>query len=256
MNTPAEKPPSSIGNVLQGLFQFVGLAAVAASIGVAGVMGGEGMKQFRSFDRAVTVKGLATKEVRADLAVWFVSFTATGDELSAAQLKLDEDGAKIVSYLKGIGLKDEDIRLQNLQVFDRTAQTYGSAETGGARFILGQTYIVRTTDIEAMVKASQGVSELLKQGVLLGQMNGGYNPAPQYMFTKLNAIKPEMIGEATKNARTSAAQFAEDAGQGLGKMRSANQGVFEVLPRDPSLNETETPDKTVRVVSTVEYFLD
>jgi hypothetical protein len=240
---------------LSGLFLFLGLAAISAALLVTGIKIYDGLKNFRSYDRYVTVKGLSTKDMKADLAVWFVNFTATGDDMQAAQATLDANAQEVVSYLKAQGLTEDEIRLQNIQAVDKQAQTYNSGEMSGPRFVLSQAFIVRTTEIEKVTKASQNVAQLLKKGVLLGQPNGGYNPPPQYLFTKLNDVKPEMIATATKNARASAEQFAADSGQKVEQIRSANQGVFEILPRDPSLVETETPDKTIRVVSTVEYYL-
>lgn len=237
------------------LFLFFGLLVVALGLAFSGFKVFEGLKNFRNYDRFVTVKGLATKDMRADLAVWSVNFTVTGNELAPAQTQLEQNAVKVVAFLKANGMSDENIRIQNIQVADKQAQTYSGGGDGGPRYVLSQALIARTTDIETMIKASQNVSQLIKDGVVLGQPNGGYNPAPQYMFTKLNDVKPAMIAEATKSARTSAEQFAKDSGQKVGQIRSANQGVFEILPRDPNITETETPDKTVRVVTTVEYYL-
>ncbi len=238
------------------LFLFLGLTIVAIALALTGFKVFEGLKYFRSYDRYVTVKGLATKDMRADLAVWSVNFTVTGNDLPATQSLLEDNAAKVAVFLKANGIADENIRVQNIQVSDKQAQTYSSSDGGNApRYVLSQALVARTTDIDAMIKASQNVSQLVKEGVVLGQPNGGYNPAPQYMFTKLNDVKPAMIADATKNARASAVQFANDSGQKVGQIRSANQGVFEILPRDPNIVETETPDKTVRVVTTVEYYL-
>jgi len=253
-----QTPHKSCGggaSVLNGLFMFLGLVAVGASLAVAGLKVYDGLRYFRSYDRYVTVKGLSTKDVRADLAIWTMNFTVTGNELPAAQTQLEDNAKLVVDYLKANGLSDDNIRLQNIIVADKQAQTYSGGENAGPRYVLSQAFIVRSNDIDNMIKASQNISALVKQGVVLGQPNGGWNPAPQYMFTKLNDVKPDMIAEATKNARASAEQFAKDSGQKVGQIRSANQGIFEINARDPSTAEAESPDKTVRVVSTVEYYL-
>ncbi|PZP57281.1 MAG: SIMPL domain-containing protein [Micavibrio aeruginosavorus] len=235
---------------------FAGLGVIGVALAFSGFKIFEGLKYFRSYDRFVTVKGLATKDMRADLAVWSVNFTVTGNDLPQAQSQLEVNREKVTAFLKSNGLGENDIRIQSIQVADKQAQTYSSGGgDGGPRYVLSQALIARTNDVESMIKASQNVSQLIKDGVVLGQPNGGYNPAPQYMFTKLNDVKPQMIAEATKSARASAEQFAKDSGQEVGQIRSANQGVFEILPRDPNIVETETPDKTVRVVTTVEYYL-
>jgi hypothetical protein len=74
----------------------------------------------------------------------------------------------------------------------------------------------------------------------------------------LNSLKPPMIKEATARAREAAAQFAQDSRSELAGIKRASQGVFEILPRDqaPGISEESQIAKTVRVVSTVEYYLD
>ena len=123
------------------------------------------------------------------------------------------------------------------------------------KFIISQTLMVRSTDIDRIRQAAQGVSELVDSGVVL---SSDYGPSgPTYLFNGLNDIKPEMIAEATASAREAAAQFAQDAKAELGSLRRANQGVFQILARDqaPGIMEGQQPVKTVRVVSTVEYYL-
>jgi uncharacterized protein len=239
----------------QSLYLLVGLIVIALSMAIVGFKIYDGLKFFRSYDRYVTVKGLATKDVQADLAVWTLNFTVTGNDLVEAQNNLQITAQKVTAYLNSFNLKDENIRLQNIVVADKQAQTYSGQDSGGPRYVLSQAFIVRTNTIADMMAASQNIAQLLKDGVVLGQPNGGWNPSPQYIFTKLNDIKPEMIAQATQNAREAAEQFAKDSGQEVGQIRSANQGVFEILARDSAVAEGETPDKTIRVVSTVDYYL-
>ena len=106
-----------------------------------------------------------------------------------------------------------------------------------------------------MESASQEVEQLLAKGVVLAD---AYDLFPTYVFTGLNQFKPEMIAEATASARTSAEQFARDSGSGVGSIRRANQGVFVIKPRDGAggVSQERVVDKTLRVVSTVEYFLE
>jgi len=215
----------------------------------------DGLTHFRSFDRYITVKGLATKDVDADLAVWSLTFNVTGETLAAAQESLAASEKTVRDFLNTNGITPEQIRLQNINVVDKKAQTYNNGGDMTLRFILSQTLVARTNDIAAMVKASQNISDLVKAGVILGDPNGGITPVPQYIFTKLNQVKPELIAEATKNARASAEQFAKDSGQDVGSIRIANQGSIQIEARDPGVSESESPQKTVRVVTTIDYLL-
>ncbi len=237
-----------------------GLMMAFVALILTSILGGsvvEGLRQFGTADRFVSVKGLATRDVEADLAVWSLTYTATGNDLAQTQDRLDSDGHKLRTYLEGQGIAATDIRLQSVQVSDKLAQTYSSGDMAGPRFVLAQTYIIRSAALDAVGKAAENIGELVKQGVVLGNPNGGYNSAPQYLFSTLNAIKPDMLTEATKNARDSADTLSQNAGEELGHIRRANQGQFEILPRDPvmGLGEGEQRYKTIRVVVTVDYFL-
>ena len=237
-----------------------GLLMALLALILTSILGGsvvEGLRQFSTADRYVTVKGLATRDVAADLAVWSLTYTATGNDLAQTQALLDSDGHKLRTYLEAQGIAPADIRLQSVQVSDKLAQTYSSGDMAGPRFVLAQTYIIRSAALDAVGKAAENIGELVKQGVVLGNPNGGYNSAPQYLFSTLNAIKPDMVTEATKNARDSAETLSQNAGETLGTIRRASQGQFEILPRDPvmGLGEGEQRYKTIRVVVTVDYFL-
>ena len=92
-------------------------------------------------------------------------------------------------------------------------------------------------------------SELMAKGIAI--VAGDYNYQTLYEFTELNKIKPDMVADATKNARKAADKFAEDSQSKLGKIKSASQGQFSIEDRDQY-----TPYiKKVRVVSTIEYYL-
>ena len=88
-------------------------------------------------------------------------------------------------------------------------------------------------------------SELLKQGIVTG--GGSWENPVEFKYEGLNDIKPEMIEEATRNAREAAQKFAKDSDSRLGKIKTANQGTFTIEDRD-----SNTPYiKKVRVVTTV-----
>jgi hypothetical protein len=217
-------------------------------IGGGGLVG-QGVVNARVGDRSVTVRGLAEREVRADLAVLPIRFTASGDVLSEVQGHIDTDLAAVRRFLADQGYPEDAISLGRLEVADTQAREYAS-QTGGPRFILAQNVIVRTNDVDRVQATTRALNELVRQGVVLQDYMG-----PTYVFTGLNDVRPEMIAEATAAARTGAEQFAEDSGTGLGPIRQATQGSFEILSRDGLEDESSTPDKRVRVVATISYRL-
>jgi len=228
---------------------------LAAGLAVAGWMVGRGLLEARSADRYVTVKGLAEREVQADLALWPMQFVVADDDLDRAQARMSEASARVHAFLERGGFEPGEIELQDLSVTDTRANRYGGPPAP-FRYVVSSTLMVRTTQPDRLFAASQKVGELIDEGVVLSS-DGPWAGGPTYLFNGLNALKPDMIAAATANAREAAEQFARDSGSGLGPIRRANQGLFVILPRDqaPGVQEQRQRAKVVRVVSTVEYLL-
>jgi len=234
---------------------FVALI-VALGLVLAGGAIGRGFSEARLADRYVSVKGVAEREVNADLALWPIPFVAADDDLTLAQARIDQTTRRIRSFLAAQGLDTTQARLAGLRVTDRQANPYQAGEAG-RRFIVRQTIILRSTEPEKVLAASQRVGQLVESGVVLSSGEEYGTGGPTFLFTKLNEIKPAMIAEATGRAREAAEQFARDAQSRLGGIRRANQGVFVILARDqaPGVSEESQLQKVVRVVATVDYYL-
>ncbi|MFN6981470.1 MAG: SIMPL domain-containing protein [Brevundimonas sp.] len=216
----------------------------------AGALVGQGVIHARAGDRTVTVRGLSERNVKADLAVLPLRFTASGDVLSEVQTRIDGDLALVRQFLTAQGYPADAVDLGRLEVADTRSREY-AAQNGGPRFILAQSVIVRTNDVARVQTTTRALNDLVRQGVVLQDFQG-----PSYVFTKLNDVRPQMIAEGTAAARTGAEQFAKDSGTPLGPIRQATQGSFEILPRDGAGgNEAASIDKKVRVVTTITYGL-
>jgi uncharacterized protein len=230
---------------------------LALGLAVAGGMIGYGFLRGRAADRYVEVKGLAEREVTADLALWPLRYVSTGSDLTIAQAGLTRSTRQVFAFLTRHGIDTTAVQLQALEVSDADANRF-PGERAGPRFVIQQTVIVRSRTPDVVMAASQRVSELVAGGVILSS-SGEYGVGgPTFLFTRLNQLKPAMVAEATANARRAAQQFASDSRTDLGAIRQANQGVFVILPRDqaPGVNESGQLQKVVRVVSTVQYFLE
>ncbi|MDX6749720.1 SIMPL domain-containing protein [Geminicoccaceae bacterium 1502E] len=240
----------------RSLSLLAGAVLLGAGIATGGWFVGHGFALGRSQDRHVTVKGLAEREVRSDLALWPLRFVATGNELATVERQIAIDGRKVRGFLERQGIPAASIEVSRLEVTDLIAQAWRQGPVD-ERFIVAQTLMVRSSEVELVETAHQAIAELIAEGVVLSS-DGGPSSAPVYLFTGLNDIKPDMIAVATRNARASAEQFAADAGSRLAGIRRANQGVFEILPRDqaPGISAEQQVAKTVRVVSTIDYLLE
>jgi hypothetical protein len=235
---------------------FVSAIVLGLGIATAGWFVGEGFFKGRSTDRFVTVKGVSERDVRADVALWPIRFVATNDELKVAQAEIKDSHQRVLAFLEKHGIDPAAAEVQALEVNDRLANPYQSG-TMQSRYIVSQSLMVRTTEIEKVEAAGQALGDLVDQGVVLSSL-GGAAGGPTYLFTALSEHKPEMIAEATAKARRAAEQFAADSGSRIGKIRRAKQGVFVILPRDraPGIDEGSQLNKTLRVVSTIDYYLE
>jgi hypothetical protein len=232
-------------------------AILAAGIALAGFLVGQGFLGARSAARFVTVKGISEREVQADVAIWPLRVVASDNDLSRAHAQIESAMERIRAFLARHEIDAANAQVSGFSVSDKQANQYGSGD-GGARFVINQTLVVRSSDPAKVFAASAKIGELVAAGVVLssgGDYGGG---GPTFIFTKLSDLKPEMIAEATARAREAAEQFARDSGSRIGGIRRANQGMFEILPRDRAQGITEEGQlaKTVRVVSTVDYSLE
>ena len=232
----------------QGRAWLAGTGLLAAGLIVGGYLMGDGLVRMKQADRAVTVRGLAERDVTADLATWTIAYSAAAGDLQTAQAKADGDTRAIRTFFTSLGFDANAIQPTGANV---TQYTNDSITT----FTVKQRMSLRTTDIKKAEAAVKKQFDIVKSGVQIEEGSG-----MSYTFTKLNSIKPEMIAQATKDARKSAEQFAQDSGTGVGSIKSATQGYFEVTARDGDSaggwGISDSPYKKVRVVTTVEYYLD
>jgi hypothetical protein len=232
-------------------------AVLAIGMAIAGLLAGAGFARGRTADRFVTVKGISEREVQADLAIWPLRIVAASDDLGAANAQLQSSLQKIRAFLTAQQIDPTQAQLQDFSVTDAQTNQYSGGVSAGSRFVIRQTVVVRSTNPRLISAASQRVSELVSAGVVLSSGGEYGSGGPTFVFTGLNKLKPQMIGEATARARESAEQFARDSRSSIGGIRRASQGIFEILPRDQAegISEASQIVKTVRVVSTIDYAL-
>ncbi len=225
----------------------VAAALVGLGLALAGLFVMHGLQQLRDGPAVVTVRGLAERDVVADLATWTIATQANGSDLGLVQGKADADAAAVRAFLLANGFTAAEIQPRGSSV-----NQYFDTGRGRLNITIRQRFLARTTDIARMEKAFASQAEMIRKGVALDNDMGGV----AYSFTKLNDVKPAMIAEATKNAREAAQQFARDSGAKVGGIRTATQGLFSITGRDGDTGAgSETPLQKVRVVTTVEFRL-
>jgi len=228
--------------LILGVFICVGLALLGHFVA-------KGVVSFRALDRTVMAKGLAEREVAADVAIWPIRFDLANNDLGALTLEMEKKTVLVREFLGEAGFNAEEITLGIPSVIDRHAQRYGGTPPNTLRYQGSATITVYSNNIAGVRTAMTRLVDLGKKGVAFG--GGDYDTRPQFLFTGLNGLKPDMIAEATRNAREVAEKFARDSDSNLGKIKKARQGQFSINDRD-----SNTPHiKKVRVVATLEYYL-
>lgn len=222
---------------------------IALGLFLLGYMLKSGIENFKDKERVVSVKGLAEKEVPADRVIWPLMYKEVGNNLVDLYSTMERKNAIIIEFLTKNGLTQDEITLSAPEIIDMQAERYGN-ERVQYRYNVTAVLTVTSSKVEVVRNLITSQSDLLKQGIAIS--GGDYRYQTQYLFTGLNDVKPEMIEEATKNARATANKFAEDSDSKLGKIRTAYQGQFSISDRDAN-----TPYiKNVRVVTTVDYYLN
>ena len=235
--------------------------ALILSIGVAlaGLLAGSGFARARAADRYVTVKGVSEREVRADLAIWPLHLVGADNDLTMANTKLSKSIAGVRAFLLKHGIDTSQIQMTDFSATDAYSNQFVNEQKVTNRYVVHQTILVRSNHPDQVLAASQQIGELASIGVPIssGTDDYGSRGGPTFIFSGLNRLKPEMIADATARAREAASQFARDSRSDLGGIRQANQGIFEILPRDqaPGIPESGQIAKVVRVVATIDYYL-
>ena len=219
---------------------------------VGGYLLGDGLRRAKMAERSVTVRGLSERNVTADLATWTLVYSENGSELGPVQASVDEKSRAVRAFFKGMGFKDSELSDTGTGV-----NQYYDKDREQNVVTVRQSVQLRTGEVMKARVAFARQADLIRRGVALEEGSGMV-----YSFTRLNQVKPEMIAEATHNARQSAEQFARDSGTDVGTIRQATQGYFSVGARDGDTDGEggsgggDSPFQKVRVVTTVDFYLD
>ncbi len=221
---------------------------IAVGITLLGIFIRNGLGGISSNQRVVSVRGLCEREFEANKVTWPIVSKAVGNDLTALYNQIESTNNAITSFLKANGLSEKEYSVNAPVVNDIQADRYGNQNVP-YRYTVTTVVVVTSSQVKKVNELMEKQSQLMQQGIAV--VAGDYNYQTLYEFTELNKVKPEMIAEATKNAREAANKFAEDSESKLGKIKTASQGQFSIEDRDQY-----TPYiKRVRVVSTIQYYL-
>ena len=228
---------------------YISAALVALGLLALGLCIKAGIDNYGSRDRVVTVRGLCEQEVNANVVTCPIVTKEIGNDLNGIYNKIQANNAAILSFLHANGIDDSEISVNAPEVNDLQANSYDQRERL-YRYAVTNVIVVKSEKVDQVNALIKKQTELLKDGIAI--VAGDYSYPITYDYTDLNSIKPEMIAEATRNARAAADKFAADSDSDLGKIKTAAQGQFAIDNRDQY-----TPYiKTVRIVTYITYYLE
>lgn len=225
-------------NIKNNKFVFISSAMVvfAILISVAFFVSAQDFSKQGSY---VEVKGLSEKIVKADTAIWSMSFEVKSNEVDGLYSDIEKNIMTIKAFLKEKGFEDFEINAAPVNIYQDTYK--GSA----FRYNSNNQVSVYTKKVDIAKSASNETLLLVKRGVVLSQNSISFE------FSDLNSIKPEMLAEAIKNAKDTASQFAKNSESEVGSVTRGNQGVFDITDKDLGSPEY----KKIRLVSTLRFLL-
>lgn len=221
---------------------------ILSGLALLGYFLGSSLIKFKEYERTVTVKGLSEKEYAADVALWPIHFSSANNDLARLYAAIEDDSVEIIGFLEDNGFEQQEITVSPPNIIDKLSRGYEKSKIE-FRYTATQTITVYWNKVNKVRATMNKLAALGKKGIAF--TGYGYQNATEYLFTRLNEIKPVMVEEATTKAREVAEKFAKDSNSKLGKIKRARQGQFSINNRD----KNNPHIKKIRVVSTIEYYL-
>lgn len=222
------------------LFLSGAIALLAVALFAGLVVLADGIRDRDVVDDTITVTGSARRQIVSDFVVWNASITAQRPTTAGASRELADWTERFRSFLQEQGVREAELTVG--PVFTESVQkdefSEGSQVTG---YRLTRTLTVRSPRVEEVTEVVEASSELLAEGIPIAAEQ------PQYVFTKLPALRPPMLAEATKDAKRRAEVLVDATGGTLGGLRTVSVGVFQIT----APNSTEVSDYGVYDTTTI-----
>jgi hypothetical protein len=248
MNANADK--NAGGFLLLGICLAVGMI-------VSSIIASRALERIKAAGQTIRVKGTAQMDIVSDFATWRASYSVQAPQLAAAYEKLKMDTEAVKKFLNGQGVPEGAANFEpvlNTTQYGRNEDGYPTNEIEG--YLLTQPLEVQSENLDLVTRLSKESASLIEQDI------GFSSNPPSYLYTKIEDLKVDLLGAATKDALRRAGALAENSGSRVGRLRSASQGVFQITPRfsteieDYGMSDTTTVDKTAKAVVTMEFSIE
>lgn len=240
--------------IILGMLLAVGMSAGAYLLGAQA-------KQIGGGRHSISVKGLAEKPVRADLAEWTVGVEVLGPTFSEALNKSRAALPRLKQFLMAQGFDAAAMRDSTETVSEHYVEqenARGNVRSVQQGYEARQSVVLTSSDLAKVEAAYKAIVQFQADGHPVT-----YSP-PLFLVSNLEDVKMSLIGAATQNAKVRAQEFAKHGDVEVGPMRAASQGAFYILPVGATTDvddyggvyDKSTIEKKARVVVTIEYAIE
>jgi hypothetical protein len=233
------------------------ITVIAASLIMALAVGGGLVKVGAGFaartDNGITVTGSAKTTATADNVVWTLNVALSSPLVADAVKKVGSDVDAVTQYLTKGGISKDALTLGSVSTYANEEWQNGNNTGRILSYRASRDITVRTSDVQLVYKLSQGIGSLLQNGVNVN------NYGPQYYISTLSDLRPQLLEDAMKDAKTRAVAITKAVGGSVGAVQSVKSGVFQVTTPDSTMvsdggaYDTSTIEKTVTSTVSVTF---
>jgi hypothetical protein len=233
------------------------ITVIAASLIMALAVGGGLVRVGAGFaarnDNGITVTGSAKTTATADNVVWTLNVALSSQLVADAVRKVGADVDAVSEYLTKGGIPADALTLGAVSSYANEEYQNGNNTGRIISYRASRDITVRTNDVQLVYKLSQGIGSLLQNGVNVN------NYGPQYYISTLSDLRPQLLEEAMKDAKTRAVAITKAVGGSVGAVQSVKSGVFQVTTPDSTMvsdggaYDTSTIEKTVTSTVSVTF---
>ena len=213
-----------------------------------------GLEKFRtSGNHTVRVKGISERQVKSDYVIWDITFNASARNLAEARSSFAKSREIVLAFLQTRGFTKNELSesVPQTNVQHRTVKDEEFTD-----YTFSGAFTIKTERVDHVTKHMGDVSKLWEQGIMLGSSGYYHRPSVRYLIRSFDALRPEMLEEATKSARTMAERFAKHSKTEVGGILEADQGNFSISSTEGTYQSDQSLMKKIRVVSYVTYKLE
>ena len=202
---------------------------------------------------SITVTGSAKTSAMADNVVWTLNVSEMSQQVSVAVKKIGTSVDALSKYLIDGGLSSDAIEAGGVTTYANNEYVNGNSTGRILSYQANQNVTVRSKDVQLIKKLSNGMGSLLQTGVNIN------NYGPQFYVSNLDKLRPQLLAEATVDAKERGLSITKAVDSKLGPVLAVTSGPVQVTQPDSvdasagGMYDTSSIEKSVSVTVSVSF---